>query len=54
MSRSLHEIRPEGYIRREVVFEPEVRTRPGVGPFLDAHGIKVHAGERGTVKTVFM
>lgn len=56
MSRSLHEIRPEeGRTRAEDVYELKVPTHQESGRrFLGAHGMKVHAGERGTVKAVFM
>lgn len=55
MSRALHEICLEGYIRVEDVYELKVPIHQEIGRrFLGAHGMKVNAEERGTVKTVFM
>ena len=53
MSRSFHEIRPdEGCTRAEGVFELKVPINQEIGRrFLGAHGMKVDARERGTVKT---
>lgn len=56
MSRALHDIRPdESRTRAEDVFGLKVPTHQKmVTRFLGAQGMKVAAGERGTVKTVFM
>lgn len=55
MSRFLHEICLEGYTRAEDVFELKVPIHQEIKrQFLGTHGMKVDAGERRTVKTVFM